>query len=219
MESETITFKGIKFRRYPESKNRTDRVYFTPGAWDKSKGTGRLHEEIWKDANGPIPKGNHIHHKDHDPLNNELSNLECTPASDHHRHHGESQETQERLASDDWQEHLANIRPLAAAWHSSPEGIEWHRQHGINVFRGRKEQAGVCEQCGNAFLSKDPGRFCSNKCKSAWRRDAGLDNEQRTCELCSEQYTVNRYSKKRFCSRKCAGKYIRAEEKARKMPT
>lgn len=215
MESEIVTFKGTKFRRYPESKRRSDRVYFTPGIADKKKGVRRLHEEIWMDANGPIPEGYHVHHADHDPLNNDLSNLVCIQGDEHHRHHAASEESVERYNSEEWQAHLAAIRPKAASWHSSPEGIEWHRQHGIKVAAKQPMLAGTCEQCGNAFLSKKPERFCTNKCKSAWRRASGLDNEQRSCELCGEAFTVNRYSKIRFCSRSCSSKFSRAAQKAR----
>lgn len=48
-----------------------------------------LHVLVWERANGPRPKGNstHIHHKDHDPLNYDLDNLELLSVSDHRRLH------------------------------------------------------------------------------------------------------------------------------------
>lgn len=202
--SEVVVFKGTKFRRYPESKRRSDRVYFTPGIADKMKGVKRLHEELWIDANGPIPEGHHVHHLDHDPLNNGLDNLECMPGGDHHRYHAATPEMVEYYASDGALDHLANIRPLTVEWHRSPEGREWHRQHAIKCAAARKDKPGTCEQCGNAFISKKPDRFCSNKCKSAWRRDSGVDDETRTCAWCETEYVVNKYRKTRFCSKKCA---------------
>ncbi len=213
MESERIKFNGKTFRRYPESKRRSDRVYFTPGVSDKMKGVARLHEEIWKQSNGPIPAGHHVHHEDHNPLNNDPANLVCIPGKEHHQHHNATPEATARYQSEEWKAHLAAIRPLAATWHSTPEGIEWHRQHGVNVAAKQPMLAGKCEQCSNAFLSKKPDRFCSNKCKSAWRRDSGLDDEQRACERCSESFTANKYSKLRFCSRSCSSKFSRAAEK------
>lgn len=68
----------------------------------------------------------------------------------------------------------------------------------------------VCERCSKQFESKSPGRFCSNACKSAWRRASGADNEQRQCTLCGDTFEVNRYSKVRFCSRSCASKWRRS---------
>ena len=34
------------------------------------------HREVWEQAHGPIPEGGVIHHKDHNPANNSLENLE-----------------------------------------------------------------------------------------------------------------------------------------------
>jgi len=210
MKSETIVFNGIRFRRYPESERRTHRVYYSPGISDRQKGIQALHQEIWKAANGPIPEGFHVHHRDHDPLNNNLSNLECIPARDHHQHHSADDDVQERLTSPEWLEHLAVIREQTKTWHASPGGLEWHRQNGIKSMAKRPVLAGTCEQCGNAFLSKKPDRFCSNKCKAAWRRASGVDNETRTCNLCGNAFEVNKYAQKNYCSRSCASKAGRA---------
>jgi hypothetical protein len=45
------------------------------------------HRVLWERAFGPIPPGHHIHHKDEDPLNNALDNLECLPHGAHVAHH------------------------------------------------------------------------------------------------------------------------------------
>jgi len=201
-----IVFNGIKFRRYPESKRRSDRVYYTPGVADKSKGLGRLHEEIWKAEHGPIPPGHNIHHVDHDPLNNDGANLTAMTKAVHHSHHGNTPEAREHYQSEAWQAHLDAIRPLAAAWHSSPKGIEWHRAHAGQLMADRPKTPAVCDQCGDAFLSKMPLRFCSNACKSAWRRASGVDNIQRTCVRCKSEFTIDRYSKTSHCSKSCATK-------------
>ena len=82
---DVIRYKGIRYRRYPDSDKRAERSYYVPGIGDRQKyGLGRLHEEIWKDNNGPIPEGGHVHHEDHDPLNNDPSNLVwcCSPCHD-----------------------------------------------------------------------------------------------------------------------------------------
>jgi hypothetical protein len=45
------------------------------------------HRVLWEQAFGPIPAGHHIHHKDEDPRNNSLDNLECLPHAVHTAHH------------------------------------------------------------------------------------------------------------------------------------
>lgn len=45
------------------------------------------HQVVWMKANGDIPKGMVIHHKDHNRFNNELSNLELLTTKQHVMHH------------------------------------------------------------------------------------------------------------------------------------
>ena len=45
------------------------------------------HREVWARANGPIPPGHVIHHKDGDSLNNQPENLGLMLSSEHTRHH------------------------------------------------------------------------------------------------------------------------------------
>jgi predicted Zn-ribbon and HTH transcriptional regulator len=213
MESESVVFNGITYRRYPESKRRSDALYFTPNGTHRAKGVGRLHEEIWKAANGPIPDGYHVHHVDHDALNNSLDNLACIPKREHIDHHAEERKTAGRYQTPEWLAHLDSARAKASEWHGSPEGIEWHRENGRQAWVGREPVLAVCDQCGKTFDSLMPGRFCSNKCKSAWRRDSGVDDVERQCVRCGQVFTVNKYSKKSHCSRSCAMKDAREKER------
>lgn len=212
--SEVIAYKGIRYRRYPDSEKWAERSYYVPGIADRQRlGLGRLHEEIWKDLHGPIPDGCHVHHADRDPLNNEPDNLVCLSSDEHKRYHASLWDR----STPEWLEHLERIRPKAAEWHGSAEGIEWHRQHGIAAAEARELLTFTCEQCGAEYQTKargDATRFCSNKCKSAWRRASGVDDEQRTCENCGETFTVNKYSRVRFCGRSCGRSHAWAQRAA-----
>jgi len=215
VKRDVIVFNGVKFRRYPESERDSDRRYYTPGIADRQRGVRRLHEEVWMAHNGPIPEGHHVHHKDHDHLNNDPSNLEALTEEEHHAHHTEERRASGFYTRPEQLEHLERIRPLAAPWHGSPEGLEWHRQHGKDVWaarpitkdawEGREPAPRVCDQCGNEYWTRamQDGRFCSNNCKSAWRRAAGVDDEDRNCARCGTVFRINRYSRTRNCSRSC----------------
>lgn len=195
-----VEFNGERFRRYPLSTRRGDRVYY-----QRVGGSRSLHRAIWEYHHGRVPDGFHVHHIDFDPLNNTIGNLECLPGSEHLAGHAEAA-TPEQLRRK--REHVERIRPLTKAWHSSDEGRAWHSQHGINVFRGRPKVLRSCELCGKPYESSKPGsgaRFCSNNCKSTWRRRAGIDDVQRVCSACGAVFTVNRYCGSRACSRTCAG--------------
>lgn len=42
---------------------------------------------LWEQEYGPIPEGYQIHHKDHNPLNDVIENLEALPAFHHNSMH------------------------------------------------------------------------------------------------------------------------------------
>lgn len=204
MKSDVIFYGGIKWRRYPESSRRNDRLYYKPashyfeGGWEQY-----LHRQVWRDANGPIPSGCHIHHVDGDTLNNDLANLQCMTSKQHSKHHADTATEDQREAS---RRLMDKLRPLASAWHRSDEGRKWHSAIGAASWVGRKPTAHVCEQCGNPYQtisSHGNSRFCSNACKSEFRRRSGLDNIVRACEKCGQMFTANKYLRQRFCSKSC----------------
>ena len=47
----------------------------------------KLHRIIWEEANGPIPDGHIIHHRDGDKTNNDIANLELIAWGVHSRNH------------------------------------------------------------------------------------------------------------------------------------
>lgn len=48
-----------------------------------------LHRAVWRDENGEIPDGHHIHHIDGDKGNNDPANLECLAVREHAERHPE----------------------------------------------------------------------------------------------------------------------------------
>lgn len=211
-KNEKVIYKGITFRRYPNSTRRTDRIYYRPPTKLWLQGVGRLHVEIWKDANGPVPDGYHIHHKDGNSLNNDLSNLECVPGSEHVSEHMQNQ------PDEHWDRnrvHLGEIRPLASEWHKSEEGHQWHVQHSKEIWDNRGSESHCCAQCGATYETRDrrkTSRFCSNKCRTAARLASGVDDEDRICEWCQSPFRINRYKKAQCCSLVCSQRLRRSRE-------
>lgn len=163
--AESIVFNGVTFRRYPGSPHISHRRYFSPGPHDAGRGVEALHREIWKSVHGPIPAGHHIHHRDGDPLNNDVGNLECVSIFEHRREHRDAHRTPEQL------EHLSRVQPLAAEWHASPEGIAWHREAGRKSWEARPLNSFTCTECSRVFTSRNPtATFCGDTCGTRSRR-------------------------------------------------
>jgi len=178
----------------------------------------RLHQYVWENERGKVPKGFHVHHIDHDKRNNDISNLIAIPGKNHLSDH-----EQERLKDEDFRNFRIKTmnekaRPKAIEWHKSKEGREWHSKQSKEIAKTRKLAKFTCDHCSNGFetWNTSRNRFCSNKCKSAWRRKQGLDDEQRNCEYCNEEYVVNKYRKTRFCSKACSNRAIPRLSQSRK---
>lgn len=161
-----------------------------------------LHQVVWEYYNGEIPKGYHVHHIDHDGLNNDISNLKLMEEKEHLKYHADLQD-KEKL-----REHAEKIREKAIEWHKSTKGREWHKEH----YEKMKDKLHVeielvCQECGKTYkTTKHDSKFCSNKCRTKHRRKSGIDNETRICKHCGKEFVVNKYSKSQYCSISCGRK-------------
>lgn len=161
----------------------------------------RAHRWVWLNAHGSVPKSCHIHHRDGNKGNNDIDNLQMVSYKQHAMLHMDS----DRL---DRLRRLAEIgRMHAKDWHKSEEGRAWHRHHALKFKFGERVSVPItCKCCQKAAIGKTKHQeFCSNACKSAWRRRAGLDNIERNCPVCGMIFFKNKYKKFRFCSKKCGG--------------
>lgn len=176
--------------------------YYLCGLYYQKNGK-RLHRVVWEYHNGAIPKGYHVHHKDGNRHNNDISNLELLKAHDHESMHNSTEERKEAN-----KRHIEKAREGAIRWHKSTEGREWHSEQAKEAWKDRKPAEYVCDYCGKRFeslkLTATGNHFCSNNCKASFRRKSGVDNETRVCEKCGKEFVTNKYSKARFCSLICS---------------
>ena len=162
----------------------------------------RLHVYVWEKINGHVPKGMHVHHMDGDKANNEPKNLVLLTRKEHEMLHGKTlpKERRQFLANNV----TKNAMPKAKAWHASDEGAKWHSEHAKRTQANLCELEYTCTFCGGSFFSKKryndgQNRFCSNRCKSAYRRKTGEDDVIKICEICGRKYTANKYQKTKRC--------------------
>lgn len=193
-------FNGYKF-----TKDKKTGYYLSSKKINGSR--KRMHVYVWEYYNGPVPKGYHVHHIDENKEHNYIENLQLISKSKHSELHAKEN------VEDNYDKMIKNLEnnaiPKATEWHKSEEGREWHKEHYENIkekFHVKKEY--TCLYCGKKFITqKGNNKFCSNNCKSAWRRKLGVDNEERICICCGQTFTTNKYSKAKTCSRKCAAVY------------
>ncbi len=176
----------------------------------------RAHVWVWNHYHGNVPKGYHIHHKDGNNSNNSILNLDILSACNHQRHHFEiNPERRERMKA------MADAnRHLTKAWHSSEEGTAWHKFHGIKAWNERQPFKIICKVCSKESMTKTFHQdFCSNVCKSKWRRQSGIDNVLRNCPICYKEFTCNKYSKTVGCSRSCGRLHNSLNKKLGRLPS
>lgn len=156
----------------------------------------RLHRYVWEKEVGQIPKGFHVHHINGNKADNRIENLSIMTAKGHERLH-----SQEQARREIHRKTIEKARPYAIAWHKSEAGREWHSKHAQGQKPPRTNKP--CEVCGKMFMGTKLQKFCSNACKAKYRRDNGLDDEQRICEQCGKPFRCNRYEAIKYCSREC----------------
>lgn len=172
----------------------------------------RLHRYIWEKYNGKIPKGCQVHHIDRNKDNNDISNLKLMSEYDHLALHGKR-----KFLNKEWAKEFEHEGVLSSKkWHASKEGHEWHKKHWKKMKDSLyKTMTFTCANCGKNFEGHYHSKFCSNKCKSAYRRKHHLDDVERTCVVCGKKFKINKYSKTKTCSRSCASKLSNKNRKSK----
>ena len=191
-ENDYAYVDGYKFK-----KNLRDNYYLS--STNIGNRRKRLHIYIWEKYNGEIPKGYDIHHIDHNKDNNEINNLKMILKREHSILHSKELTEEQKVKK------IKNInekaRPKAIEWHKSNKGKEWHKkQYEISLGKMEKEKM-QCLYCGAEYYSINHGnnKFCSNNCKSTYRRKLGIDNVDRKCVECGRIFRINKYYKRQKC--------------------
>lgn len=190
-----VVFQGVTYKRNPDGEQRAHRVYYNA---PRGSGRGLLHRDIWAAANGPIPDGWHVHHRDEDPFNNDPGNLVALTPKQHAQEHA----AELRAAR---QQHMNDIRHLASAWHRSEAGQAWHHGHGRRSWEGRVAVTRTCELCQKTFPSRSGhARFCSRACMARNVRREARDKHKAVCPVCGATFMQGKYGHgSATCSRSC----------------
>ena len=118
-----------------------------------------LHRAVWEYYNGVIPKGYVIHHKDFNPANNDISNLQMLTKSEHKKLHFELFEPQ-KFNCDYCGKEIEFKRKGGRPHHfCSPKC-----QHRFDFENNREIR--ICAECGKEFSAYKKGKtkYCSKEC-------------------------------------------------------
>lgn len=185
-------FDGRKFTR-------DDRTGYYLCTTKKDGIRKRIHVYVWEYYNGLVPKGYHVHHIDGDKSNNEIENLTIMKSVDHAKYHGELLSDEER----EWRRNNLNenANSKSKVWHASKAGHTWHKKHYEEMKdRLRTSRKYVCKYCGKEYESTQrKTKFCSNRCRSAFRRMSGVDDIIKICMDCGGEYVSSKYQKTKYC--------------------
>jgi hypothetical protein len=177
--------------------------YYRCGPYFQRKGV-RLHRKVWEMHNGPIPPDCDVHHIDGNKANNDIENLQLLPRTEHHsKHMGEPKRKEQSRQG------IKKAIDAAREWHGTADGFDFHSRHAKAYWEKAEMRTYTCTCCGKQFQSRSVygsgiNTFCSNNCKSAWRRRHGIDNVTRQCPVCGKSFAANKYSKTVCCSSECA---------------
>ena len=79
----------MEFKRYGPYRNKLGYEFFTDRYADGTKKSVWVHREVAAQMLGrPLRRDEHVHHRDHDPSNNDPMNLEVLPRREHLAQHG-----------------------------------------------------------------------------------------------------------------------------------
>lgn len=166
--TEEVVWKGRRYRRLPDHVLRHRRVYFMATTHPRSY----LHRDIYTAHYGPIPQGWHVHHIDHNPLNNDPSNLAAISAEDHLKHHGQHIEAFVNICDECGKEYGA--KRVGARWCSPACKQRRRRRDGVTYKRplkGHMAETRNCVLCGAEYTAKKPwARYCGMQCRNLFNR-------------------------------------------------
>lgn len=129
----------------------------------------KTHAAVLAAIAGPKPRGYHIHHRDKDPLNNRIENLEYKPAREHQSEHGKIN------APKQWADPIIRSRMVAGLRRAAKENPDWCKGQNNPRWGYRKRADIECPTCGKTFNPRKDQIFCGRKC---WGTSRRIDNHK-----------------------------------------
>ena len=193
-------FNGMIYKKY----TKMDKYYRSCNSF-----VSLLHRDVWEYHKGKIPKGFVVHHLK-SRVRNQIFHLKLMTDFAHKSMHTKKAHQNGTLKTP-----CKKALEKASEWHKSSAGSKWHDKHYENTKELLHQKFDrECLYCGKPCKTprKNTNAFCSNKCKSAWRRESGIDDIERSCVICGGVFIVNKYAVRQTCSNSCSHKLKRKKQ-------
>ena len=117
-----------------------------------------LHRAVWEYYNGEIPSDCVVHHKDLNPENNDISNLELIKKADHRKLHAEMAPEETYICEYCGKEYTRRHKGKPNRFCSRECGSKWNYKYNHEIR--------ICPECGKEFSTYKygPTKHCSKEC-------------------------------------------------------
>lgn len=173
----------------------------------------RLHQAVYMYHFGEIPEGIHIHHKDIDPSNNEISNLQLMTNSDHHKLHQKLYKKEKVIYECvNCGQKFEGLKHMKRRFCNRRCYANWLNKLG----KLRKYEIRVCEFCHKNYKTRADSKqkYCSRECVNKATK-AGLiirRKESFVCINCGKIFEAVKGGNNKFCSTSCNDKWRRKDK-------
>ena len=118
-----------------------------------------LHRAVWEHYNGSIPKGYVTHHKDFNPSNNDIKNLEILTKSEHRKLHSDLLEPEKYICDYCGKEFERKFKG-GRKHHFCSHQCSYHWSYENN------NEIRICKECGKEFSTYkyNDRKYCSKEC-------------------------------------------------------
>ena len=163
------------------------------------KSYGLIHRDVWSYYNGDILANYHIHHIDHNPSNNDISNLQLVTSSEHKRIHWQGTAPKQYICENCGKTFMTKSTSARFCSRTCREIWQWKS--------GEKGSLYECPICKKKFVPCTPDQVCcSQSCagKLYWSENRP-PAVYKTCPVCGKSFAVPRdHKEQQCCSYSCS---------------
>lgn len=163
----------------------------------------QFHRMIYTYYCGEIPEGYEIHHRDHNPANNDISNLQCITSGEHCTIHNLEGRKKQIVCLN-----CGKIFTLTKRAHQLFCSLECGNEYRAKNPNSDLYEERICEYCGKPFIALNHKNYtcCSKSCgsKLRWQKQREIQNKtkppsHRICPICGKEFPVPVTNPKKIC--------------------